>query len=79
MIWPPRLKTCQKLRSGESNSFSLLKRYIRKDGGIVWANATLSMVRDDRGASDYIMSVIDDITDQKNAETALQRRTSPKP
>ena len=60
-----------KLRSGELTSFALLKRYIRKDGTIIWANATLSMVRDDRGAADYIMSVIDDITEQKNAETAL--------
>src|SRR5215472_11081158 len=60
-----------KLRSGEANSFSLLKRYIRKDGGIVWSNATLSVVRDDRGVPDYIMTVINDITEQKNAEAAL--------
>ena len=60
-----------KLRSGELNSFSLVKRYLRKDGRVVWSNATLSVVRDDRGVPDYIMSVIDDITEQKNAEAAL--------
>jgi PAS domain S-box-containing protein len=65
------LENVDKLRSGELNSFSLLKRYIRKDGGIVWANTTLGIVRDGRGVPDYIMSVIDDITGQKNAEAAL--------
>jgi PAS domain S-box-containing protein len=67
----PTLDYVQKLRSGELKSFSLEKRYIRKDGAIIWGAATLTMVRDPRGAPDCIMSVINDITDQKKAEAAL--------
>lgn len=65
------VENIDKLRSGEMNSCSLLKRYLRKDGAIVWTNATFSVIRDDRGVPDYIMSVIGDITEQKNAETIL--------
>src|ERR1700733_1041682 len=65
------LENLQKLRSGELDSFTLLKRYIRKDGGIVWATATLNVIRDSRGVPDYFMAVIYDVTAQKNAETAL--------
>jgi PAS domain S-box-containing protein len=65
------LENMQKLRSGELDSFTLLKRYIRKDGGIVWATATLNLIRGSRDVPEYIMGVIYDVTAQKNAETAL--------
>jgi len=65
------LEGVQKLRSGELNSFPVVKRYIRKDGTVIWGTATLNMVRDPSGAPDYIMSVINDISEQKQAEATL--------
>ncbi len=65
------LDCVQKLRSGELNSLSLVKRYTRKDGAVIWATATLNMIRDPKGVPDYIASVINDITEQKRAEAAL--------
>ncbi len=73
---PATIEHVEKLRTGELNSFSLLKRYIRKDGAIAWANTTLSMVRNDQGVPNYVVSVIDDITEQKNAEAALNENVA---
>jgi len=47
------------------------KRYIRKDGSIVWCLLTTSAVRDEAGNIDYLAAVIQDITDRKAAEQAL--------
>jgi PAS domain S-box-containing protein len=47
------------------------KRYIRKDGSIVWCLLTTSVVRNEAGNIDYLAAVIQDITDRKAAEQAL--------
>lgn len=47
------------------------KRYIRKDGSIVWCLLTTSVVRNEAGNIDYLAAVIQDITGRKAAEQAL--------
>ncbi len=49
-------------------TYSMEKRYIRKDGGIVWINLTVSLVWKPEGAPDYFISVVDDISARKAAE-----------
>ena len=44
------------------------KRFLRKDGAIVWARRTMSVVRDDAGDPQYVISVVEDITERKEAE-----------
>lgn len=46
------------------------KRYIRKDGHIVWVGLTVSIVWKDDGSPDYGISVIQDIQARKDAELA---------
>jgi diguanylate cyclase (GGDEF)-like protein/PAS domain S-box-containing protein len=53
------------------SSSELEKRYIRKDGGVVWVAIAASVVRDG-GDADYFVTVIQDITRRKRAEQALQ-------
>jgi len=36
----------QRLVAGESDVFDVEKRYIRKDGTIVWARVTVNLIRD---------------------------------
>ena len=50
----------------------LEKRYVRKDGAIVWVAIAASLVRDRKGAPDYCVTVIQDVTRRKRAEQALQ-------
>jgi two-component system, chemotaxis family, CheB/CheR fusion protein len=59
------------LLAGLTNSYSLQKRYIRKDGEAVWINLTVSLQRDDHGTPLNFISVVQDITPRKQFETQL--------
>jgi PAS domain S-box-containing protein len=59
------------LISGESMSARWEKRYVRKDGGIVWADVSSSLRRDDAAQPLYFMTTIVDITERKLAEERL--------
>src|SRR5579862_1185032 len=62
------LENVEKVISGELGQYSLQKRYIRKDGVVIWINLTVSGVRDLDGQLKYFISVIEDITARKKAE-----------
>ncbi len=57
--------------SGELKTYSMEKRYIRKDQSLIWANLTVSLVRS--AGSEYFISVVEDITSRKQAEDELHR------
>jgi PAS domain S-box-containing protein len=59
------------LMQGELPSFSLEKRYIRKDGSIVWGHVSVSLQRDAEGRPAYAIAVLEDISARKEAEEAL--------
>ena len=48
------------------------KRYLRKDGGIVWAQVGVSVIRDEGGTPLYTLAMVQDITERKRAQEALQ-------
>ncbi len=50
----------------------LEKRYRRKDGSVGWANIWGSLLYDTDGTPEHFMVVIEDITERKRAEAALQ-------
>jgi len=60
------------LRLGEVNSFTIEKRYLKKDGSTVWGDLTVSLVRDEAGKPQNTIAVLADITARKRAEQALQ-------
>lgn len=62
----------QQLCAGEIQTFSMEKRYIRSDGAPVWADLTVSLVRTADGNPKYFVSVIQDISKRKQAETILR-------
>ena len=57
----------QRLRSGEIGSYSTEKRYLRKDGGVLWAEVNRSLVRDETGRA-FIVGTVRDMTAQRKAE-----------
>jgi PAS domain S-box-containing protein len=57
---------------GESSSFGLEKRYVRKDGLPVWVELFVSLQRDAAGAPAYDIAIIHDITERKRLEEALR-------
>jgi PAS domain S-box-containing protein len=58
----------QRMLSGAISSFSMEKRYIRKDGSPIWINLTVGGARKENGTLDYFISVVEDITRRKEAE-----------
>ncbi len=55
--------------------YDIEKRYLHKDGHIVWALLSVSVVRGDKGEPMYFVSQIQDITERKRLERALQEAT----
>jgi PAS domain S-box-containing protein len=62
------LARARRVLAGEIETYTIEKRYFRKDGSIVWVSLTVSLVRRGDGAPDYFISVIADITGRKQAE-----------
>ncbi|HPU19652.1 MAG TPA: EAL domain-containing protein [Alicycliphilus sp.] len=60
-----------RLRAGELRDFRMEKRYRRKDGGVVWAELSVSRLRlADR--TGYHLAVVQDISERKRMEQALR-------
>jgi PAS domain S-box-containing protein len=68
----PDLALLERAIAGEIPNFSMEKRYIRGDGAVIWADLTVSIVRDAAGRPQYCISVISDITARKRTEEALR-------
>jgi len=51
-------------------TYSMEKRYIRKDRNIVWINLTVSLVRGPSGEPKYFISVVENITEKKERKSA---------
>lgn len=66
------VRQAQQLLEGKINTYTMEKRYIRKDGSLVWVNLTVSLVRDERGEPQYFIAVIEDISERKQAMDALR-------
>jgi PAS domain S-box-containing protein len=62
----------QRLDVGESDVFDVEKRYVRKDGTVVWARTTVNAIRDEFGRPLRHTVVTQDLSARKQAEQALQ-------
>lgn len=62
----------QQLLSGAAHSVAAEKRYVRKDGSVIWVNRTVSLVRDPQGQPLYFLRVVEDITERKRLEAELR-------
>lgn len=58
----------------EINSYSVEKRYIRKDGEAVWTNATVSLVRDGENDVEYVLGIVEDISRRKAEKEKLHQQ-----
>ena len=62
----------ERLTHGGPPSFTLEKRYLKKDGGIVWAEVGRSAVRSLSGLTRTLITVATDITERRRAEVAAK-------
>ena len=59
------------LLQGNIRSFTLEKRFLHKQGRIIWGHLTCVSVCDDQGRAIHFIAQIQDITERKKAEEAL--------
>ena len=65
------IELLQQVLAGRIPSYQLRKRYWHKDGALVSAMLSVSLVRDSHGQALHFVAQIQDITDQVRAEQAL--------
>ena len=62
------LRQLSALHAGAIDTYSMDKRYIRKDGSIAWVSLSVSLVRGDAGEPRYHIAVAEDISERKLME-----------
>ena len=61
------------LIAGEITYYKIEKRFVRKDGQVIWADLTRCLIRDAGGNALYTVGMVLDITERHRAEEALLR------
>jgi PAS domain S-box-containing protein len=62
------LAQVRRLLADELRTYTMEKRYLRRDGSIVWVNLTVSLVRNASGEPAYFIAVVEDISERKKAQ-----------
>jgi len=64
------------LVAGSLDRAELRKRYVRKDGSVVWGGVSIRLIRDTQGQPLFFLPLIQDITESVRAEEELRRRSA---
>jgi len=67
------LDNYNQLLAGQINGYSMEKRFIHKSGGVIHASISVNSVRRADGAVDYLVALMEDITERKQAEAELRK------
>jgi diguanylate cyclase (GGDEF)-like protein/PAS domain S-box-containing protein len=68
----PNRSLYQDLVAGRITHFQLEKRYLRKDGGVIWVDLTVSMPPPATAGERLSIGMMEDISTRKRAQQALQ-------
>jgi PAS domain S-box-containing protein len=61
-----------KLIKGEIDFYENDRRFIHKDGSVIWVNISMRCLRDQKGKPHYLLPMIQDITSRKSTLDALE-------
>jgi PAS domain S-box-containing protein len=61
------------VQSRKRDQYHMEKRYVRKDGRLMWGHLTVYVVRDERGEPMFTIGMVEDITERKRAEESLRQ------
>ena len=61
-----------RVMAGEIDGYTMDKRWIRRDGRAIDSTISVKCVRRDDGSVDYMLALLEDVTEQKHAESALR-------
>ncbi|MEP0815702.1 MULTISPECIES: PAS domain S-box protein [Trichocoleus] len=74
--WAIEEPLCLACIMGTRDSFQRERRFLCADGTLVWANLTVSTIRDARGQFQFFVAMVEDITERKRAEDERQQAES---
>jgi PAS domain S-box-containing protein len=60
------------LLRGETDKFTMEKRYVRKDGSILWGLVTSTLIRDSQRRPLRTITMIEDVTERRQSEALTQ-------
>jgi len=63
----------REMLSGARDRFQIEKRYVRKDGAVVWGRLMVAAVRDDTGKLVHTVSLTEDVTDEQRRDEAARQ------
>jgi PAS domain S-box-containing protein len=63
----------EQLIRGERTHFAVEKRYLRRDGTVIWVHRTVTIARDAANEQPFLIQVVHDISERKRAEQQLER------
>ena len=64
----------ERLWSGELDSVQIERRYLRKDGSVMWGHASVARVADEQGRAEHVIDQVQDISERKQAQQALEHQ-----
>jgi PAS domain S-box-containing protein len=68
---PTNRKFFNQLVDGVISRYRVEKRYVRKDGGLVWVRQAVSMVKDEAGTPQFVVAISENINERKEMEDEL--------
>jgi PAS domain S-box-containing protein len=68
----PGRQLAQNLLEGETR-YTGDKRYVHKNGEVLWVSRTASVIRNERGEPQHFLLMVEDISERKASEAALQK------
>ncbi|WP_140880838.1 PAS domain S-box protein [Muricoccus nepalensis] len=71
---PADMEAVRRLIAGEISTCTLEKRYLRRDGSLIWVDLTVSLMRDEGDRPFAFLAAIGDNSARKAAEAALAAR-----
>ena len=71
---PATIEQLQRLLENEIDTWFLEKRYLHRDGHLLWGRSTTWLVRDAQGTPRYVVSQVQDITDKKRLEEQTRQQ-----
>ncbi len=67
------LDQMEQVLRGELRSYRMEKRYVRRDGSLLWVMLSVSLIRDTDGTPLHFVSQVEEIGDRKRQEAELER------
>ncbi len=68
---PPDVAQFSRLLNGEIDGYTMDKRFFHKDGHLVYTRLAVRGVRKSDGAIDYLVALVEDISERKHAEANI--------